>query len=101
VCDLRSLREDDGDGGQRCLCPRTWRSYDGLPQLRAGRRPRRVGTIGSTRAKEGSVRLSGVGQAFCSVCSLILIRRMAEDCKEAFSVALESAKATHGRKEVE
>jgi hypothetical protein len=51
--------------------------------------------------KEGSVRLSEVGQAFCSVCSLILIRRMAEDCKEAFSVALESAKATHGRKEVE
>ncbi len=46
--------------------------------------------------KEGSVSLSGEGQAFCSVCVRILLRRMEEDCKKAFSAALEAAKAEHG-----
>jgi len=52
----------------------------------------------STLRARGHTLLPGGDMAFCSVCSLILIERMAEDCQEAFSVALESAKATHGRK---
>ena len=98
VCDLCGKTMDIGDAEVYSieLCEVSQRTFD-----------YKLGSLQDWEEWESTLRagghtiLPGEAMAFCSVCSLILIRRMAEDCKEAFSVALESAKATHGRKEVE